>query len=273
MKLVVDDLAFAYPDGGPELKGIGFTLQAGETLCVLGPNGAGKTTLLRLLLGQLRPSAGSVTIGGAVASALPPRQLAQRVASVPQSSHSVFGHTVFDMVLMGRSARISMLETPGAADRRIAAEALARVGIAPLAGRPFATLSGGERQLCLIARAIAQEARILIMDEPAASLDFGNQAEVLTLIADLAAKGYAILMTTHHPDHAFLVGTKTLALRGGTVFGSGAPRDLLTGGFLSALYGADIRILRDSDGTAASVPRLATAASTPSPRLQEVRNA
>jgi iron complex transport system ATP-binding protein len=253
--LQVDNLAFSFPQGGRSLAGISFVLGRGDVTCVLGPNGAGKTTLIRCLLGGLTAASGAVTVDGVPARRLNPRQFAARVAHVPQSTHSVFGHLVRDIVLMGRSAHLSVMQAPGPRDHEIAEAALTRVGIADLADRQFATVSGGERQLCLLARALAQEAPILIMDEPTASLDFGNQVRILGIVAALARGGYAILMTTHHPDHALLVGTQVLSLREGRIFGTGTPRALLSSAFLSELYGAPIRILEE-DGTRACVPVL-----------------
>ncbi len=253
--LQVDNLAFSFPQGGRSLAGISFVLGRGDVTCVLGPNGAGKTTLIRCLLGGLTAVSGAVMVDGVPARRLNARQFAARVAHVPQSTHSVFGHLVRDIVLMGRSAHLSVMQAPGPRDHEIAEAALARVGIADLADRQFATVSGGERQLCLLARALAQEAPILIMDEPTASLDFGNQVRILGIVAALARGGYAILMTTHHPDHALLVGTQVLSLREGRIFGTGTARALLSSAFLSELYDAPIRILEE-DGTRACVPVL-----------------
>ncbi|WP_170971338.1 ABC transporter ATP-binding protein [Mesorhizobium sp. GR13] len=256
MTLKVENLAFSFPQGGRSLSDISFTLSRGDVTCILGPNGAGKTTLIRCLLGALTPAAGKITVDGAPRQSLSAREFASKVAHVPQSTHSVFGHLVRDIVLMGRSAHLSMMQAPDDHDREIAQDALERVGIADLADRQFATVSGGERQLCLLARSLAQEAPILIMDEPAASLDFGNQIRILGIVASLARNGYAILMTTHHPDHALLVGTQVLCLREGSIFGVGAPRVLLSSAFLSELYSAPIRILEEQDGTRACVPIL-----------------
>lgn len=255
MMLHVEELAFSFPKGGRSLVDISFTLKGGDVICILGPNGAGKTTLIRCLLGGLPIASGTVTIEGVPARSLTPRQFAAKVAHVPQTTHSVFGHLVSDIVLMGRSAHLAIMEAPGARDHEIAERSLERVGIAHLAGRQFASISGGERQLCLLARALAQEAPILVMDEPAASLDFGNQIKILDIIATLARSGYAVLMTTHHPDHALLVGTQILSLREGRIFGTGTPQTLLSSSFLSALYGAPVRILAE-DGTRACVPIL-----------------
>lgn len=255
MMLEVADLAFGFPDGGRSLSGIGFEVKRGDVVCVLGPNGAGKTTLIRCLLGTL-PASGRIMIDGVAASELNPRRFAARVAHVPQTTHSVFGHMVRDIVLMGRSAHLGMMEAPGGRDREIAEISLERVGIAHLADRQFATISGGERQLCLLARALAQEAPVLIMDEPAASLDFANQVKILEIVRSLARGGYAVMMTTHHPDHALLTGTQVLGLREGRIFGAGAPNALLTSEFLSGLYGVPVRILQEDDGARACVPVL-----------------
>lgn len=256
MMLQVENLAFRYPNGGRNLAGISFVLDRGNVVSVLGPNGAGKTTLIRCLLGGLPATGGRVTIGGIEAANLNARQLASKIAHVPQSVQSVFGHAVGDIVLMGRSAHLGILQAPDSRDREIASAALARVGMLHLAERPFETISGGERQLCLLARALAQQSPILILDEPAASLDFGNQIRILNIVSSLAHAGYAILMTTHHPDHALLVGTSVLAIRDGRIFGTGSPRSLLSSQFLSNLYDAPVRILEEADGMRACLPVL-----------------
>lgn len=256
MTLKVDNLAFSFPQGQRSLVDISFELKGKDVVCILGPNGAGKTTLIRCLLGALTITGGAVTIDGAPLRSFTTRQLAQQIAHVPQSTNSVFGHLVRDIVLMGRSAHLGMMEVPGSRDKEIAETALDRVGISHLSERQFSTISGGERQLCLLARALAQEAKVLIMDEPAASLDFGNQIRILDIVASLARNGYAVLMTTHHPDHALLVGTQILSLREGRIFGVGTPHSLLSSRFLSDLYGVQVRILEESDGTRACVPVL-----------------
>lgn len=256
MTLKVENLAFSFPHGERSLVDISFELKPKDVVCVLGPNGAGKTTLIRCLMGALPIAGGAVTIDGVPARNFTTRQFASKIAHVPQSTNSVFGHLVRDIVLMGRSAHLGMIEVPGVRDREITERVLDLVGIAHLADRQFSTVSGGERQLCLLARALAQEARILIMDEPAASLDFGNQIRILDIVASLARDGYAVLMTTHHPDHALLIGTQILTLREGRIFGVGTPHSLLSSRFLSDLYGVQVRILEESDGTRACVPIL-----------------
>ena len=254
--LTVRDLCFSYGTGARSLAGISFSAARGDVLCILGPNGSGKTTLLRCLIGSLAMASGLVALAGQDTRAMAPRQLARLLAYVPQSTQSVFGHLVRDIVLMGRSAHLPRFQTPGPNDHAIVEAALARVGIAHLAARSFSTISGGEKQLCLLARAVAQEPAVLILDEPAASLDFGNQARILDILAGLAASGLAIVMTTHHPDHALQIGTSVLALREGRVVADGSTAAMLDEGFLSTLYGTPIRVLRSPDGLAACLPAL-----------------
>ncbi len=254
MTLEVADLCFAYGAGMRRLKHISFTLSPGEVLCLLGPNGSGKTTLLRCLIGALRPQAGDIRLDGRPAQTLPPRDLARRIAYVPQAVQPAFGHLVREMVVMGRSPHLGRLEMPGRKDHAIAMDCLARVGLAHLADRSFATISGGERQLCLLARALAQQAPLLILDEPAASLDFGNQLRLLDIVAELTGDGFGILMTTHHPDHALQIGDRFIALRDGRMHGAGPAADLARPGCLSALYGREVRVIHDDDGTPACVP-------------------
>ncbi len=174
MKLVTCGLAFGYA-GEPVGRDVDLALEGGEVLCLLGPNGSGKTTLFKTLLGLLKVQAGEITLDSVPLADWSRRRLAQVMAYVPQAAAGYFPFTVLETVLMGRTARLGLFATPSRRDRLVAEAALAAVGIEHLENHIFTRLSGGQRQLTLIARALAQEPRILVMDEPTASLDFGNQ--------------------------------------------------------------------------------------------------
>lgn len=223
-------------------------IAAGETLAVLGPNGAGKTTLFRTLIGALRPLSGRVAWDGQPPGALSPARLAACVAFVPQQGPATVELSARDYVLLGRLARKGSLAGPSAADRDAAQAALQRLGVQALADRPLHRLSGGERQLVGIARALAQQARVLILDEPASSLDFGNQGRLLARLEALAAEGFAVLFSTHQPAHAHRLAARVLAIdgRGGSRFG---PADeVLTGEVLSAIYRTRVERLERPGG-------------------------
>jgi iron complex transport system ATP-binding protein len=242
MVLSVEAVAFGYAGRGLLLHNVSFTVGAGEILCLLGPNGAGKTTLLRCILGVQRVQGGRITIAGRQVHTLTARALATQVASVPQAASLSSPFSVAEMVLMGRTPYLHPLAVPGRADQDMALQALDKVGICHLASRPYAEISGGERQLTLIARALAQQARLLLLDEPTANLDLGNQVKVLQVIRELAEQGYAVLMTSHFPDHAFLLRSRVALLAEGKIVVSGWPEEVITDAVLSQLYNTPIRI-------------------------------
>ena len=190
-------------------------LEPGEVLALLGPNGGGKTTLLKTLLGILAPKAGEVAIGERTLAAISLRERARLIAYVPQAHVPTFAFTVESVVLMGRTAHGSLFSRPSAHDRAVAARALERFGIAHLAARPYTMISGGERQLVLLARALAQEPQFVVLDEPTASLDFGNQGKVMREMRALAASGHGVLFTTHDPNHALRAADRAYLLRAG----------------------------------------------------------
>jgi iron complex transport system ATP-binding protein len=253
MRLEAVDLAIGYP-GHVVGKDISLALATGEVLGLLGPNGAGKTTLFRTLLGLQRPLGGAVAIDGEPLARLRPAEIARRLAYVPQAHVTEFSYSVLDVVLMGRTARLGPFSTPGADDARVAQDRLDSLGVGALAGADYTRISGGQRQLVLIARALAQEAPILVMDEPTASLDFGNQTLVLARIRDLAADGYGVLLSTHDPDHALLVASRVAVMAGGGLAAVGPTDDVVTGAMLSRIYGTAVRVEETPSGQRVCVP-------------------
>jgi iron complex transport system ATP-binding protein len=245
MTLAAHGLDFGYP-GRVIGRGLDVALAGSEVLCVLGPNGAGKTTLFRTLLGLLPALGGRVTVGGREMAALSRAEIAREVAYVPQASSSYFDFSLAEMVEMGRTAHLGPFTRPTARDREIARAAIERMGISALADRPVGGVSGGERQLALIARALATEAKSLVMDEPTANLDFGNQARVLSEIARLRNAGVAVLLCTHDPDHALQVADRALLLRGGQALAIGPVREVLSSDHLTALYGIPVTVTETS---------------------------
>ncbi len=241
MSLEVCGLSFSYGEHDV-LKSISFSAQYGELLSVLGPNGVGKSTLFRCILGLLKPQSGECLIDGKSTAGLSAKELAAHIAYIPQSHYPTFNFSVMDMVLMGTTAQVNALSVPGKRQMALAQEALDKLGISRLANRGYTNISGGERQLVLIARAIAQQAKILIMDEPSANLDYGNRTRVMRTVRSLAAQGYAIIQSTHDPDQAFLYSDKVLAIHGGQVLAHGSPKDTITGELISKLYGVDVEV-------------------------------
>ena len=188
LSIRVDGLSFSFgPRGDDCLRGVSLEVGESELCCLLGPNGAGKTTLIRCILGLLKPHAGSMSVAGHDTAALSARQLARLVAYVPQSITAVFPFTTLEMVLMGRTPHLGMTASPSRADRRLCVATLERLGAGHLASRPFSQLSGGERQLTMLARALVQEAPVLVLDEPTAALDYGNEIRILQLITSLVS--------------------------------------------------------------------------------------
>jgi iron complex transport system ATP-binding protein len=246
--LEVERVRFGYGYGPLVLDDVSFTLGAGDVLWLLGPNGSGKTTLLRCVLALQPPSAGSIRVGGRDVRALAPAELARAMAYVPQSSPVVFPFAAFDVVLMGRSPHLRFMTSPSGADRALTLKAMTELGIDDLAERRFDELSGGERQMVLIARALAQGSRLLVMDEPCAGLDYGNQVRILTTIRRLAEQGYGIVLSSHVADHALLVGNQVALLRRGRLRGPGSPREVITAAALSELYGTPIAVIDVASG-------------------------
>ena len=235
-------------------RDVDLDVRAGEVLCLLGPNGSGKTTLFKTMLGLLPAQAGEVRLDGAPLASLTRNEIARRVAYVPQALAAHFPFRVLDMVIMGRTAHLGLFASPGEQDRRKGLDALQVLGIAELAENEYTRISGGQRQLTLVARALAQDAPAIVMDEPTASLDFGNQVVVLSEVKRLAARGLAVVLSTHDPDHAFSVGSRVALLNGGRLIAQGPPAEVLTPARLRDVYGVAVVVERLSRGQTVCVP-------------------
>ena len=247
-RLAVEDLSYGYP-GHVVGRQISFDIGAGEVLCVLGRNGEGKSTLFKTILGLLPPRAGAVRVDGGLTENWSARQRALTFGYVPQSGGGAFPFTVAELVLMGRTAHRGPFSAPSAVDREVAAEAIAALGIEPLAQSEWVRISGGERQLALVARALAQEPRILVLDEPTASLDFGNQVRVLGAVRGLAeSHGLTVLLSTHHPEQAFACADRVAVLAGGELLRIGPPAGVVTTETLRECYGVEVAVLPVADG-------------------------
>ena len=249
----VQQLSFSYRRR-EVLSGLDLSVSEGSVLALLGPNGSGKTTLLKLILGLLKPSHGNVLLNGRSIHALPQRELARQVAYVPQVHKEAFAYRVFDVVLMGRMPHKSFFSRYGKADQAIAIEALEKLGIEHLAERPYTEISGGERQLALIARAMAQGARVFVMDEPTNGLDYGNQVRLLERLKALSSDGYTFVFSTHHPDHAMAVADRVVMMRTGVIAHDGPVYDTINQASLMDLYNVDVRMYPVEDGVSVCVP-------------------
>lgn len=243
MTLEVSHLSFAYSRHSRQvLNDVSFSVRAGDLLAVLGPNGVGKSTMFRCILGFLRNYEGCIRLDGMDIKTLDHKEIAKHVAYIPQSTHPVFNYTVLDVVLMGLTNQVNLLSEPNRKHIESAYAAMESLGIAHLRDSGYGEISGGERQLALIARALVQNAIILIMDEPTANLDYGNQFRVMCRISDLAKEGYIIILSTHNPDHAFLYANRTLMIYGGQVIVDGTPEDVLDAQLIKNVYGVDVHV-------------------------------
>jgi len=257
MKLEAHDVSFAYDAGARlVLDGVSLAAPRGAIVGLLGPNGSGKTTLLRLLSGTLTPARGRISLEGTPVAALSRRDLARRIAVVPQETHSAFDFSALEIVLMGRYPHLGAFELEGATDLAIAREALAATGTGALESRAFATLSGGEKQRVVIASALAQASDALLLDEPTASLDLGFQFDIAALLARLnRERGVTMVVSTHDLNLAAALCTSLVLLKAGRVIAEGPTRAVLTKEHVRALYGVDADLIyHEAAGRVTVVP-------------------
>jgi iron complex transport system ATP-binding protein len=242
--LRVEDAEFYYNNAHKEgFKDVSFSLNRGEVMCILGPNGCGKTTLLKCLIGLLKLNKGRVWLDDQEIDKLGRRGVAKLVGYIPQLHQPIFPFSVFDAVLVGRSPHLNYLESPGRKDEEIAEMAIDAMGIAGLKDRPYTQLSGGEMQLVIFARVLAQQPSLLLLDEPTSHLDFGNQVRVLHIVERLASTGLPVIMTSHFPDHAFLSSSKVAIMKDHKFLAVGSPDDVITEDSMERIYGIKVKII------------------------------
>lgn len=255
----VDNISFRYPGYDRNvLNGVSVKLRKGEILCILGPNGAGNTTLLSCMAGLLKPASGSIRLCGRELKDMSEREIAKLTGYVPQIHVPSFDYRVIDFVLMGRAPHTGLFSRPSAAEEQHCRDVLESMGLGHITDKSYLDISGGERQQLLIARAVVQSPEAILFDEPTAHLDYGNQHRTLRRIKDMAAEGYSVVITTHNPDHALLLGDQAAIVgKDGTVT-QGHSSDILSEEKLSDVYGMDIRIryIEELGRTACLVPGL-----------------
>lgn len=243
MIIEVNNLNFSYAKGGRQiLKDVELSLSEGEVMSILGPNGAGKSTLLNCIATLLKPESGEIRLCGKDTAKMKPREVASILSYVPQNHIPAFSYTVFNFVLMGRAPKVGMFEKPKDEDFEIVEGVLKEVGLYDLRNKPYTEISGGERQQATIARALVQEPKAILFDEPTAHLDYGNQLKTLRVIKSLKEKGYAIIITTHNPDHAIMLGGTTAILDRQGHLTVGASEEIITEETLKEVYGTDLML-------------------------------
>lgn len=242
--LALDDLYFAYAAQAQVLRGISLDILPGTITAILGPNGAGKTTLLRVILGLLKPQRGTIRLEGKPQKSFSRREMSRLVGLVPQSEYIPFDFSVLEFVLLGRAPYLGPLDMPRAADRTIALDALRMVGLEHLRERATPSLSGGERQLAMIARALAQQPRLLLLDEPTSHLDLSNRDRVLNVLRAQARAGVTVVFTTHDPNLAAVIADYVILMRQGALLAAGTLETTLTAENLTATYGIPVRVMR-----------------------------
>ena len=252
MRLQIEDISFGY---GERLVLDHCSLEddSPETLCILGANGTGKSTLLGCVIGEYQLSAGCIKVDGRPVGSIPARSFARKVAFIPQSHAPSFAFPCIDVVAMGRTAHMGYFANPRAEDIRIAEEKLEHLGIERLRDKPYTDISGGERQLVMIASALAQAPETIVFDEPTAHLDFGNAFKFIQLVEKLRQEGVGVIMTTHFPDHALMLHGTTAVLANGRIEALGCAYDIVTDERMSALYGIETHV-REVENRSICIP-------------------
>jgi iron complex transport system ATP-binding protein len=254
--LLIDAKNISFSYGNKQiLTNIDFQLYQGDVLSLVGQNGCGKTTLLKILLGIFK-SNGEIKILSKNINEYKNKELAKLISYVPQTHQIPFDYTVFDVVLMGRLAHIGLFSNYSLKDKEIALKALEKVGIGHLKDNIYSKISGGERQLAFIARALTQESKIIFMDEPVTGLDYGNQLKLLKFLKELSNEGYTFVKTTHYPDHALYASNKVMMLKNGQILDVGNINEKLTSTNIKKLYDVDVEIISKGNGYKFCIPSI-----------------
>lgn len=253
----VRDLSFSHKGTtATVLRQIDFEVEQGQVMTVLGPNGSGKTSLFHCLTGRWQPDCGEVLLGGASIRGMSRSEVAKRIAVVPQDHQPPFPYSVLDVVLTGRASHIGLFSSPSPKDRQVALSAIHTMGLEGLAERPYTQISGGERQMVLIARCLAQEAPVMLLDEPTSHLDFRNQVVVLSKVrAMVRENGLTAVMNLHDPNLALLFSDRVLLLNGGGAVAQGTPREVITREHLKRVYDLEVAFLA-GDGVEMVCPKI-----------------
>lgn len=249
----VQNLHFAYSGDNYILEDVSFKVERGELCGVFGPNGAGKSTLFKCIIGFLKPKKGRVYVNGRDITEMPMEEVAKLIAYVPQEHRPPFPYLVKEMVLMGRTPHLGGIFGPKKRDIEKVIEAMEVVGITHLADKPYTELSGGQRQLVLLARALAQETGVMVLDEPTSALDFRNQLRIWETLKKLTKDGMSVVVSVHDPNHMLWFCDRVVVLHRGRIIASGKPSEVITQEILSTLYG-NICKVKDLDGMKVVLP-------------------
>jgi len=252
--LEIKNAEFSYNGKKKIFEDINFQLEEGDILCILGPNGTGKSTLIKCINGLLKLNKGNILLQNKDVETMGNGDLAKVMGYIPQTHDSTFAFKCFDVVLLGRAPHLGLTESPGTEDIEIAHEALESMGISHLKNKPYTEISGGERQLVLMARVLAQQPKILLLDEPTSHLDFGNQIRMLEIIKNFSNSGLSVIMTSHYPDHAFISSNRVAIMNKGSLMAMGSPEDVVTEENMRNAYDIDVKILDVESHRKAVVP-------------------
>lgn len=243
----VKDASFSYRGKDYIWENVNLSVEQGDSVCILGANGCGKTTLFNCIAGNFQLAKGSIEIDGKPIDSYSVTELAKTIGIVYQEHSVAFPYASLEVVRMGRTPHLRMFQTPGQEDTDMAYAIMEEMGIAHLAEQPYSKISGGQRQLVLIARTLCQNPKAILFDEPTSHLDFRNQALVMKTLRNLSAKGMTIIMTSHSPSHAWQISNKTVLMGNKGIIAQGSPKDVMTSENLEKTYGVKVKIHRNEN--------------------------